>query len=130
MILHCIGMLSKRLDSLRKMTRIQDYNVIEAMQHLDGVLKTLEMIVSQPLPALPADRSTELDKHLRKLREQEWDALYKDCRLTPVNQLVEKYEEFIDTLERMAKVLDFYSSISVATYVYSYSVCYMQVKIA
>ncbi len=47
---------------------------------------------------------TELDKHMRKLRVQELKALHTDCKLMPIHQMMVKIEEYIEQLQRMAKV--------------------------
>lgn len=47
---------------------------------------------------------TELDKHIRKLRVQELDALHMDCKLMPIHQMMVKIEEYIERLKKMAKV--------------------------
>ena len=108
MILYCIDSLKKGLDSLKKMTRVKNYSVDATKQHLDKMLKSFEEAVSQPLPTLPKKEFTELDKHIRKLRVQEWEALHNDCRLMPINQLLGKIEEYIERLKRMAEVQNLY----------------------
>ena len=155
MILHCIDILKEGLDSVKKMMKYKDYDVNAAKEHLDKVLKSFEIAVSQSLPPLPnlikkdkhiepgaaeiftapfvkkgekakkgkADigkaksdskdttltekvdiEVTELDKHTRKLRIQELEALHIDCKLMPIHQMMVKIEEYVDRLKRMAKV--------------------------
>ena len=163
------------MGSLKKMMRYKDYDVKVAKQHIDRVLESFEVILSQdrsqgqPLPPLPdgkkdkhaaepgrqvggLDREdfshpkkgagekdgkkmkvsssaqkkskdtradsediaalpekiiqvTELDKYIRNIRVQELEALRSDCKLMPVHQMMVKIEEYIERLNRMAKVL-------------------------
>ena len=161
------------MGSLKKMMRYKDYDIEAAKQHIDRVLESFEVILSQdrsqgqPLPPLPdgkkdkhaaepgrqvggLDREdfshskkgekdgkkmkgsssaqkkskdtradseditalpekiiqvTELDKYIRKLRVQELEALRTDCKLVPIHQMMVKIEEYIEQLNRMAKVL-------------------------
>ena len=62
---------------------------------------------SEDITALPEKiiQVTELDKYIRKLRVQELEALRTDCKLMPVHQMMVKIEEYIERLNRMAKVL-------------------------
>ena len=61
---------------------------------------------SKDTTALPEKviQVTELDKHIRKLRAQELDALHIDCKLMPIHQMMIKIEEYIERLKKMAKV--------------------------
>ena len=58
------------------------------------------------ISALPKKviKVTELDKHIKKLRVQELKALHTDCKLMSIHQMMVKIEEYIERLERMAKV--------------------------
>jgi hypothetical protein len=107
MILHCIDILREGMDSLKKMMRYKDYDIDSAKQHMDRMLKSFEELLGQSLPPLPEKvaQVTELDKHMRKLRVQELEALYTECKLMPIHQMMVKIEEYIEQLQRMAKVL-------------------------
>ena len=167
MILHCINILKEGLDSLKKMMKYKDYDINDAKQHLDEVLKLFKKAVSQSLPPFPDSKKdkhiepdmhigelevfttskkgekakktkgaekeggkakpdskdtmltekvvevTELDKHIRKLRVQELEALHTDCRLMPIHQMMVKIDEYTDRLKRMAKVYYYYRQKSI-----------------
>lgn len=83
---------TKGSSSAQKKTKVTD---IKARADSEDITALSEKVI----------QVTELDKHIRKLRVQELEALRTDCKLMPIHQMMVKIEEYIEQLNRMAKVL-------------------------
>ena len=88
---------------------VENYDNETVKNELGEVLDSFSENLYQPLPELPKQGFTQLDRLTREHRSQEWKALREDCDLLrremtirPLLEMVVEVEEYIGRLKSMA----------------------------
>ena len=109
LILFTIDTLKNGLDSIKKLMEVENYDTETVKNELGEVLDSFSENLYQPLPMLPEQGFTQLDRLTREHRSQEWGALRADCdvlrrelTIRPLLEAVVEVEEYIGRLKSMA----------------------------
>lgn len=91
------------------MMEVENYDNDAVKNQLGEVLDSFSENLYQPLPALPEQGFTQLDRLMRENREREWTYLRQDCdslrknlAIRPLLEMVVEVEEYIGRLKSMA----------------------------
>ena len=91
------------------MMEVENYDNDAVKNQLGEVLDSFSENLYQPLPALPEQGFTQLDRLMRDNRDREWkylridtDALRKDLAVRPLLEMIVEVEEYISRLKSMA----------------------------
>lgn len=94
---------------MKKLMEVENYDNDTVKNQLGEVLDSFSENLYQPLPKLPDQGFTQLDKLTRDHRVQEWGALREDCdylrrnlAIRPLLEMVVEVEEYIGRLKSMA----------------------------
>ena len=94
---------------MKKMMEVDNYDTDAVKNQLGEVLDSLSENLYQPLPELPEQGFTQLDKLLWNYRMQEWTALHGDCdhlqrnlAIYPLIEILVEVEEYIGRLKSIA----------------------------
>lgn len=94
---------------MKKLMEVENYEIDTVKNQLAEILDSFEENLYQPLPELPEQGFTQLDRLTREHREQEWAALREDFELMrknltirPLLELIVEVEEYIGRLKSMA----------------------------
>ena len=88
---------------------VENYDNDAVKNQLGEVLDSFSENLYQPLPSLPEQGFTQLDRLMKEHREREWgflridcDVLRKDLAIKPLLEMVVEVEEYIGRLKSMA----------------------------
>ena len=91
------------------MMEVENYDNDAVKNQLGEVLDSFSENLYQPLPSLPEQGFTQLDRLMRENRDREWRFLREDCdilrknlAIRPLLEAVVEVEEYIGRLKSMA----------------------------
>ncbi len=108
-LLFMVETLSKGIDAIKKVMEVESYDNETVRNMVGDMVDHLSESLDQPLPQLPAQGFTKLDKLVWERRETEWEYLRADVdvlrmklREKPHQELVSDVEDFMLRIKAMA----------------------------
>lgn len=104
-----VDSLVEGIDSVKKYMEVENYENDVVRNMIGEILDGLSESLDQPLPEIPDQGYTRLDKLVWEQREKEWgflqqdaDNLRRNLSLTPHQELLSEVEDYMLRLKAMA----------------------------